>query len=76
MKLKLPGTGGYTPDKELEKRLKQSARVKMTKEEVRAQKISYVFWNLPEGHSLTLADVEKIVDEGVADTPADLPEGA
>ena len=76
MKFKLPGTEGYTPNKELEKRLKQSARAGMTKEEVRAQKISYVFWNLPEGHSLTLADVERIVDGGVAATPSDLPEGA
>lgn len=52
--------------KELEKKIKKMAKSKMTKEEIRAQKISYVHGSLPKNIRLTREEVEKIVDEGVA----------
>ena len=71
----LLGIQNYAPDKELEEKLKRAAKVRMTKEQSRAQKISYVFGNLPVRLRLTREEVEKIVDEGLAGV-IDLQESA
>ena len=52
--------------KELEEKMKKMAKGRMTKEEIRAQKISYVHGSLPANIRLTREEVEKIVDEGIA----------
>ena len=52
--------------KELEKKIKKMAKSRMTKEEIRAQKISFVYGSLPANNRLKREDVEKIVDEGIA----------
>ena len=66
MNMTLLGIRNYAPNKELEEKMKRAAKVRMTKERSRAQKISYVFGNLPARIRLTHEEVEKIVDEGLA----------
>ena len=53
----------YKPYKELEEKMKRAGRSKMTKAEVRAQRISWVYGNLPKNSPLTREDVARIVDE-------------
>lgn len=55
--------GCYEVDEELEEKLRQSAKGKLTKEEVRAQRISWVYGNLPIACGLTIEDVTKLIDE-------------
>lgn len=55
--------GCYEVDEELEEKMRQSAKSKMTKAEVRAQRISWVYGNLPRACGLTIEDVAKILDE-------------
>ena len=55
--------GCYEVDEELEEKLRQSAKHKLTKEEVRAQKISWAYGNLPIACGLTMEDVAKLLDE-------------
>ncbi len=54
-------------DEELEQRLRKAAATPMTKEEVRRQRISFVYGNLPQSSTLTREEVEKLLDarEGV-----------
>lgn len=54
-------------DEELERRLRKAAATPMTKEEVRRQRISFVYGNLPQSSPLTREEVEKLLDarEGV-----------
>ena len=50
-------------DKNLKRRLKLAAGKPMTKEEVRRQRISFVYGNLPSSSTMTREEVEKIVDK-------------
>jgi hypothetical protein len=50
-------------DKELIRKLKIAAKIKMTAEQIRAQKISYAYGNLPSESSITKTEVEKIVEK-------------
>lgn len=54
-------------DEELEQRLRKAAATPMTKAEVRRQRISFVYGNLPQSSTLTREEVEKLLDarEGV-----------
>lgn len=54
-------------DEELEQRFRRAATTPMTKEEVRRQRISFVYGNLPQSSTLTREEVEKLLDarEGV-----------
>ena len=62
----MPWGKNYRGSKELEEKMKRVAKGKMTKEEIRSQKISFVHGSLPANSNLQREDVEKIVDEGIA----------
>jgi len=49
-------------DKNLIERLHQAAQYKMTAEEVRRQRVSYVYGNLPEDSTLTREQVASALD--------------
>lgn len=49
-------------DKTLEQKLKRVAGKPMTKEEVRRQRVSFVYGNWPIRDSITREEVEKMLD--------------
>lgn len=55
--------GCYEVDEELEAKMKKMAKMKLTKEEIRAQTISWVYGNLPVDSELTIEDVTKFLEE-------------
>lgn len=58
---------GQKRDKALEARMKRAASKPMTKEEVRKQRLSFVYGQLPSSSTLTREEVAKLLDarEGV-----------
>ena len=58
---------GQKRDEALESRMKQAASKPMTKEEVRRQRLSFVYGQLPSSSTLTREEVAKLLDarEGV-----------
>jgi len=55
-------------DAELLERLRQAARKEMTPDEIRRQRLSFVYGNLPNGNTMTRNEVEVTLDrlEGTA----------
>lgn len=58
---------GKKKDKAMEARMKRAASKPMTKEEVRRQRLSFVYGQLPSSSTLTREEVAKLLDarEGV-----------
>lgn len=58
---------GRERDEALETRMKRAASKPMTKEEVRKQRLSFVYGQLPSSSTLTREEVAKLLDarEGV-----------
>ncbi len=58
---------GQKVDEALEARMKKAATTRMTKEEVRRQRVSFVYGQLPVSNTLTREEVAKLLDsrEGV-----------
>lgn len=58
---------GQKVDEALETRMKKAATTRMTKEEVRRQRVSFVYGQLPVSNTLTREEVAELLDsrEGV-----------
>ena len=58
---------GQKMDKALEARMKRAAGKPMTKEEVRKQRLSFVYGQLPSSSTLTREEVAQLLDarEGI-----------
>jgi hypothetical protein len=54
--------GGRQTDEVLLERLRESARRPLTKREVAAQRISWVYGNLPDDSTLTRDEVARIIE--------------
>ena len=54
---------GTKPNKELERRLKKAASKPMTKEEIRRQRISFVYGNMPSRIGITRDQVAELLDK-------------
>jgi hypothetical protein len=54
-------TNGPVTDKDLLARLKAAARREMTAEEIRSQRVSFVYGNLPKGNPMTKDQVAVVL---------------
>ena len=60
----LPNNGPIQSEDEFEQRLREVAKQELSPEEIREQKISFVFGMLPHDTTMTREQVAKIIDQG------------
>jgi len=48
---------------DLIKKLKEAAKIKMTKEEINEQRVSWVYGNLSKGNNMTEDEVRELLNE-------------